>query len=120
MRERLADLHVPPPVLPTRAASIIVKQPPKPSANLDFEAALASLEAIVAKIESSDLPLEEMIGCYEEGSKLLRQCEDRIANARQRVEKIARQDDDGVETTAFEDPAPGGPAATAAPTEELF
>ena len=93
-----------------------MKQPPKPSSSLDFEAALASLEAIVARIESADLPLDEMIRCYEDGSRLLRQCEERIADARQRVEKIARQGADGVETTAFEDPTAPPPPST----EELF
>lgn len=49
---------------------------------------MATLEGIVARMESSELPLEAVIDAYEEGARLLAVCEARIANARQRVEKI--------------------------------
>lgn len=96
-----------------------VKRPSSSNSQAEpgFEDALAALEAIVAKIESSELPLEEMIQGYEEGTRLLRVCEARIAAARQRVEKIARASADGVETEPFGTPA-ADPAT--APNEELF
>jgi exodeoxyribonuclease VII small subunit len=56
--------------------------------NLSFEEAIESLDSIVASLEGERLPLEEMVGSYERGMKLLRVCRNRIETARQRVELI--------------------------------
>lgn len=97
---------------------------PNPNNEPAFESALADLETIVARMESADLPLEEMISGYEEGIRLLRHCENRIAAARQRVEKIARADAKGA-TLAPLDGEAGGDSndahpGNAAPNDELF
>lgn len=55
---------------------------------LSFEAALARLEAIVRQLESGDAPLEASIELYEEGERLKRQCESKLAAASARIEKI--------------------------------
>jgi exodeoxyribonuclease VII small subunit len=55
---------------------------------LSFEAALARLETIVRQLESGDAPLETSIELYEEGERLKRQCEARLAAASARIEKI--------------------------------
>ena len=57
-------------------------------AGLTFEAALAELEGIVAKLESGQAPLEQSIAMYERGAVLKRHCETRLEAARLRVEKI--------------------------------
>ncbi|MFM7182535.1 MAG: exodeoxyribonuclease VII small subunit [Verrucomicrobiales bacterium] len=90
-----------------------------PNSEAPFEAALADLESIVAKMESSDLPLEEMISGYEDGIRLLRICEERIAAARQRVEKIARAGADGAKLAPFEGES-AGESASNTPNDELF
>src|SRR3954463_6540341 len=56
--------------------------------DLSFEAAMESLDAIVASLEGERLPLEDMVASYERGMKLLRVCRSRIETARQRVELI--------------------------------
>jgi exodeoxyribonuclease VII small subunit len=56
--------------------------------DLSFEEAIESLDSIVASLEGERLPLEEMVGSYERGMKLLRVCRNRIETARQRVEII--------------------------------
>jgi exodeoxyribonuclease VII small subunit len=56
--------------------------------DLAFEAAMESLDAIVASLEGDRLPLEDMVTSYERGMKLLRVCRSRIESARQRVELI--------------------------------
>lgn len=61
---------------------------PEPVSELSFEAALARLETIVRQLESGDAPLEESISLYEEGERLKRQCEARLAAATARIEKI--------------------------------
>ncbi len=60
----------------------------EPVSELSFEAALARLETIVRQLESGDAPLEESISLYEEGERLKRQCESRLAAATARIEKI--------------------------------
>ena len=55
---------------------------------LTFEQALGRLEAIVKKLEAGEASLEDSIGLYEEGTKLKRQCETKLAQAQARIEKI--------------------------------
>lgn len=55
---------------------------------LSFETALAELEAIVQRLESGDVPLEESVAIYERGEALKRRCEELLRLAEARVEKI--------------------------------
>ncbi|HEX4707010.1 MAG TPA: exodeoxyribonuclease VII small subunit [Candidatus Udaeobacter sp.] len=64
---------------------------PKPrEAELNFEAAMDRLEKIVEQMESGKLPLEDLIVRYEEGMNLVKVCQERLANAEQKIEIIAR------------------------------
>lgn len=67
---------------------------PRPVAELSFEAALAELETVVARLESGDVPLEESITLYARGAELRAQCEGRLKAAEARVAEIT-QDPDG-------------------------
>lgn len=67
----------------------------------DFEAALASLEETVRALEAGDLPLEEALKRFEEGTRLLRRCESALKAAEQRVEILLAEDRDG-EPAPFE------------------
>lgn len=51
----------------------------------DFETALAQLEALVARMESGVLPLEESLAAYRRGVALTRVCQDRLAQAEQQI-----------------------------------
>ena len=62
----------------------------KPTASANFEQAMQRLEEIVEKMESGELPLEELIVRYEEGMKLVKVCQERLASAEQRIEIITR------------------------------
>lgn len=57
---------------------------------LNFEGAMDRLEEIVEQMESGKMMLEELIGRYEEGMKLVKICQERLASAEQRVEIITR------------------------------
>ena len=59
-------------------------------AELNFEGAMDRLEKIVEQMESGKLPLEDLIVRYEEGMKLVKVCQERLANAEQKIEIIAR------------------------------
>jgi exodeoxyribonuclease VII small subunit len=48
------------------------------------------LEEIVEQMESGKMMLEELIGRYEEGMKLVKVCQERLASAEQRIEIITR------------------------------
>lgn len=54
--------------------------PPK-----DYESALAELEAIVAEMESGQLPLEASLAAYKRGAELLQYCRLQLAAAEQQV-----------------------------------
>ena len=59
-------------------------------AQLNFEDAMDRLEKIVEQMESGKLPLEDLIVRYEEGMNLVKICQERLANAEQKIEIIAR------------------------------
>src|SRR6478609_3610991 len=64
--------------------------PKKAEAQLNFESAMDRLEEIVEQMESGKMMLEELIGRYEEGMKLVKICQERLASAEQRIEIITR------------------------------
>lgn len=51
----------------------------------DFETALAQLEALVVRMESGTLPLDESLAVYEQGVELARICQRRLDYAEQQV-----------------------------------
>jgi exodeoxyribonuclease VII small subunit len=64
---------------------------PKPSGSeLNFEKAMSRLEAVVEQMETGKLPLEDLIVRYEEGMNLIKVCQERLTNAEQKIEIIAR------------------------------
>ena len=65
------------------------KSKPRES-ELNFEGAMDRLEKIVEQMESGKMPLEDLIVRYEEGMNLVKICQERLANAEQKIEIIAR------------------------------
>jgi len=53
-----------------------------------FEDAMDELEGIVEEMEEAELPLEELIGQYSRGMKLVRLCEGKLSEAEQQVEVL--------------------------------
>ena len=53
-----------------------------------FEEALASLEALVHKLESGELDLEQALGTFEEGVALAKLCSGRLEAAELRIRKL--------------------------------
>lgn len=62
-----------------------------PEKELSFEGALERLEQLVARMETGELPLAEMIDRFEEGNKLLGVCTKRLHDAGRKIE-VLRQD----------------------------
>jgi len=56
--------------------------------SLSFEEAISRLEAIIDRIESGEVGLEESVKEYERGIALRRRCEQILAQAEQRVAEL--------------------------------
>ena len=65
--------------------------------NQPFDQALAELEAVVKKMDSGSLSLEDSLAAFEEGVGLIRRCQESLKNAEQRVKLLVEQ---GGELTA--------------------
>jgi len=57
-------------------------------ASLSFEDALRSLEDVVRRLESGEVPLDQSIELYERGEALRAHCQARLDAAQARIEKI--------------------------------
>jgi exodeoxyribonuclease VII small subunit len=57
---------------------------------VDLEKSLADLEALVAELESGDLPLEKAMQKFEQGIKLTRGCQSALQDAEQKVQVLLK------------------------------
>ena len=82
-----------------------MKSKPPPTAHPpDFEQSLSELEALVAKLEQGDVPLEEALETFERGVALTRQCQTALRTAQQKVEVLlARNGEEKIESLGRED-----------------
>jgi exodeoxyribonuclease VII small subunit len=74
----------------------------KPVEEMSFEEAMAALEAVVARLERGEVPLEESIALYEKGNALRAHCEARLKAAEERVELIRQKDGTAIGTVPAE------------------
>ena len=70
---------------------------------MSFEEALSQLESIVRQLEEGKIPLEEAVRAYEKGAHLRQHCEEKLAQARLRIEKISTDPTGEVTLTPFEE-----------------
>jgi exodeoxyribonuclease VII small subunit len=63
---------------------------PAKAASLPFEEALKKLETIVAAMESEELPLETLLAKYEEGTRLARTCQEKLAEAELKIQQLEK------------------------------
>ena len=68
---------------------------PTEAEELGFEAALTRLSAIVARLESGDLSLEQSLALFEEGTRLSRTSQAQLDAAEKRVEELLGIDASG-------------------------
>lgn len=86
-------------------------KPKQADAKPSFEGAMDRLESIVGQMESGKLALEELIVRYEEGMNLVKICQERLANAEQKIDIIARNSAGKAAVKDFE-PSPEIASAT--------
>jgi len=58
--------------------------------NLPFEEALKRLEGIVEAMESEDLPLENLLARFEEGTQLAKVCQSKLADAELKIQLLEK------------------------------
>lgn len=63
---------------------------PAKAGSLSFEEALKKLESIVEKMESEDLPLEDLLARYEEGTRLAKTCQEKLAEAEVKIQQLEK------------------------------
>jgi exodeoxyribonuclease VII small subunit len=82
----------------------LAKEPivPKDISALSFEDALKELEGIVKQLEQGQVRLDEAITAYERGALLKRHCEQKLAEAKMKVDKIVFAADGTVSTQPAE------------------
>ncbi len=80
-------------------------EPAADIAGLTFEDALRSLEDVVRRLESGEVPLDDSIDLYERGEALRAHCQARLDAAQARIERIvAGPDGQAVGTEPFDPP----------------
>ncbi len=70
------------------------KAPVTAPASLTYEAALQELEALVARVESGQLPLDELLVGYQRGAELLKICRDRLQAVEQQIKVLDGKSDE--------------------------
>ena len=73
----------------------------KPNDNQTYEALYARMQAIVARLEAGELPLEEALALYEEGVAVAAACQQLLDQAELRVQEL--QSGPNGRTTTWED-----------------
>jgi exodeoxyribonuclease VII small subunit len=61
-----------------------------------FEQTLAQLEALVVRLESGELPLDEALRAFEHGVRLTRECQAALSSAQQRVQVLLQRGETAV------------------------
>lgn len=61
-----------------------------PAKTPPFEEALKKLEGLVEAMESDDLPLETLLAKYEEGTKLVRICQEKLAETELKIQRLEK------------------------------
>lgn len=56
--------------------------------DMSFEDALREFETVVGKLDSGDVPLEEMIALYDRGAALKAHCDAKLKDAEEKIARI--------------------------------
>ena len=75
---------------------------PKPPEKLDYEQAFEELEALVERLESGELALEESLALFERGQALSARCSELLEQAELKLRQLIPDDSGGYVETDFE------------------
>ena len=60
------------------------------NSEMPFEEALKKLEDIVEAMEAEDLPLEQLLARFEEGTKLAKVCQTKLSEAEVKIQQLEK------------------------------
>jgi exodeoxyribonuclease VII small subunit len=67
----------------------------------NFEESLKKLEEIVGQLERGDLPLEDSVRLFEDGTRLSADCRKQLEEAEGKVEMLVKQRDGSMKREPF-------------------
>ncbi len=67
----------------------------------DFATTVEQLEALVERLESGELTLEDALSAFEQGVRLTRDAQQRLDNAELKVRALSESPDGGLEVASF-------------------
>lgn len=53
-----------------------------------FEESIERLEGLIEAMENGEIPLSDLVAKFEEGSKLLKNCQEQLKEAELKIEKL--------------------------------
>ncbi len=89
-------------------------KPNAPTTPETFETAMERLEKIVQAMDSPTLPLDDLIKHYEEGTVLVKVCEEKLKEAERKIEIITRTSQGQPELAEFDPDAKSSEGKTPA------
>jgi exodeoxyribonuclease VII small subunit len=79
--------------------------------SLTFELALEELQKTVERLEKGQVPLDDAVRLFERGMQMKRHCEERLAEAKKRIDLLVVSNDGGLTAKAFDESADVPPTA---------
>lgn len=86
-------------------ANNVEKQAAPQTVNMPFEDALKKLESIVDAMESQEMPLEDLLRQYQEGTILARMCQEKLSDAEVRIEQLEKDTSGELRLKPFAEPS---------------
>jgi len=71
---------------------------PSKKAELNFEKSLERLNLLVSKMEQGNLPLEQSLQYFEEGIHIIRDCQEALQKAEQKVQILTKKGTEALES----------------------
>jgi len=65
--------------------------------NVSFEESLESLEEIVKKLESGEIPLDDAIKEFNKAMELAKTCDEKLKNAEETITKLVKENGEVVD-----------------------
>jgi exodeoxyribonuclease VII small subunit len=70
-----------------------------------FEDALKRLETIVESMEAGDLPLETLLARFEEGTRMVKVCQERLEQAELKIKQLEKNPAGEISLTNLDEPS---------------
>jgi exodeoxyribonuclease VII small subunit len=90
--------------VPTSSQSAGANKPAK-AGNMPFEEALKKLQGVVEAMESEEMPLETLLAKYEEGARLSKVCQEKLADAEVKIQQLEKNAAGEMQLKAVQPPA---------------